>query len=86
MLIEHPVIVEWLDTISEVDKAPLSEAMMAQYSTCKTIGFIIKHDLDKIIVAQSIYYCPGYPEVLVSDYSTIPAGCIVKITKMEEYK
>ena len=79
-------IIEWLDTTSDSGKILISESASAQYSICKTIGFITHHDAEKIVVAQSIYHCPNCPELLMSDYSTIPTGCIVKITEIKESK
>jgi hypothetical protein len=77
--IENYVLIKWTDIVTYGDTAPLSVAKDAKCADCQSIGFLINDDSDKVIIAHSIQDLPGNAELTVSEYTTIPKGCIKEI-------
>lgn len=78
------VEVKWQDVMVYSDRVPLSKAIEAKCSVCRTTGFAIYEDNMCIILAQSLQYIPGFSEICTSEYAVIPNGCIISRKELQE--
>ena len=69
------VEIEWIDTLQDPDWQSEEKAGLRPKCDCKTVGYYLKHDKEFLFVSHTIL---GKDR----DITTIPVGCIKKVSKV----
>ena len=79
------VKVEWSDSITYAERMPVSEASKSKLARCKTVGFLVYKDEEKIVVAHQLLEL-GSLETIMSDYTVIPKDWVIDILEIGKEK
>lgn len=69
------VEVEWLDIVQTAEWRGRAEVEASQPAKCRSVGYLIKRDVARVVLAHTLNDDD-------SDYTTIPAGCVLRICKL----
>ena len=76
------VEVEWFDAQEETDALTLEEAKRQEPFPVKSVGFLIKKDKKKVIIALSCFHPDSSKEFFRSVW-TIPKGMVKNIRRLQ---